>query len=127
MANRNTTALKTKASIAEDHFRDLLKPTIGDAPMTREGALITSPRLMEQIRRMVSAHEVYIPSADGVDDSVHVVVNDITEGVWLGEHHGECNMHKFTRVQRLAHQHHPDVFTRPGVSLAADGRCGNVE
>lgn len=51
---------------------------------------------------MVEADEDWIPEADGVDATVHIVVNDFTEGVWLCEHHGECNMHKFTRVQRLA-------------------------
>lgn len=61
-----------------------------------------SPRLLEQIRSMVAAHEDYIPEADGVDDRLHVVVNDFTEGVWLCLHHDECNMHKFTRIQRLA-------------------------
>lgn len=61
-----------------------------------------SPRLLEQIRSMVAAHEDYIPEADGVDERLHVVVNDFTEGVWLCLHHDECNMNKYTRVQRLA-------------------------
>lgn len=63
---------------------------------------VPSAALMEQIGRMVAAHEDWIPEADGVDASVHIVVNDFTDGVWLCEHHGECNMHRFTRVQRLA-------------------------
>ena len=63
---------------------------------------VPNAALMEQIRRMVTAHEDWIPEADSVDASVHFVVNDFTYGVWLCEHHGECNMHKFTRVQRLA-------------------------
>ena len=57
---------------------------------------------MDQIRRMVVSHEDWIPEADGVDATVHIVVNDFADGVWLCEHRGECVMHKFTRVQRLA-------------------------
>ncbi len=64
--------------------------------------IVPSAALMEQIGRMVTFHEDWIPEADGVDASVHIVVNDFADGVWLCEHHGECSMHKFTRVQRLA-------------------------
>ena len=65
------------------------------------GALVPSAKLGAQIDRMVANHEDYIPDADGVDDSVHVVVNDFTDGVWLCEHHDSCNMHGYSRVQRL--------------------------
>lgn len=63
---------------------------------------VASDELNAQIRAMVAAGEDWIPDADGVDAAVHIVVNDFDHGVWLCEHHGECNMHKFTRVQRLA-------------------------
>lgn len=65
-------------------------------------AFVTSEKLRAQINAMVAAHEDWIPDADGVDASIHIVVNDFDYGVWLCEHHGECNMHRFTRVQRLA-------------------------
>lgn len=63
---------------------------------------VPSQALRAQIAAMVEAHEDWIPDADGIDAAVHIVVNDFDHGVWLCEHHGECNMHKFTRVQRLA-------------------------
>ena len=63
---------------------------------------VASEKLLRQILKMVEAHEDWIPDADGVGDSMHIVVNDFTGGVWLCEHHGECNTHEFTRVQRLA-------------------------
>jgi hypothetical protein len=62
----------------------------------------TSQALKAQIDRMVERHEDYVIHADGVDESRFIVVNDFTDGVWLCEHHDECNMHKWTRVQRLA-------------------------
>jgi hypothetical protein len=66
------------------------------------GVFVPTAALAEQIRRMVEANEDWIPEADGVDASVHIVVNDFSDGVWLCAHHDECNMHKFTRLQRLA-------------------------
>jgi hypothetical protein len=63
--------------------------------------LVISSRLLEQIHAMVLQHEDYIPDADGVDSSVHLVVNDFNHGVWLCEHHGECDMGKFTRIKML--------------------------
>lgn len=63
---------------------------------------VPSEKLRAQISAMVAAQEDWIPDADGVDAAIHIVVNDFDYGVWLCEHHGECNMHKFTRVQRLA-------------------------
>lgn len=61
-----------------------------------------SIRLLEQIAAMLAASEDFIVNPDGVDDRVHMVVNDFSEGVWLCLHHDECNMHKYTRLQRLA-------------------------
>lgn len=51
---------------------------------------------------MVASSEDYIVDADGIDDRVHMVVNDFSNGVWLCIHHGECDMNKFTKIQRLA-------------------------
>lgn len=61
-----------------------------------------SVRLLEQIASMVAASEDYVVHADGIDDRVHMVVNDFDDGVWLCLHHDECVMSKFTRLQRLA-------------------------
>lgn len=61
-----------------------------------------SAKLREQIAAMVDRSEDYIVDADGIDPRVHIVVNDYDYGVWLCLHHDECNMHKFTRLQRLA-------------------------
>lgn len=61
-----------------------------------------SERLLAQITAMVAASEDYIVSPDGVDGRVHAVVNDFSDGVWLCLHHDECNLHKYTRLQRLA-------------------------
>jgi hypothetical protein len=60
-----------------------------------------STKLLEQIAAMVEASEDFIVDADGVDAHVHMVVNDFTDGVWLCLHHNECNMSKYTRLQRL--------------------------
>jgi hypothetical protein len=60
-----------------------------------------SSKLVEQIAAMVAREEDWIPDADGIDPAIHVVVN-FEDGVWLCEHHGECNINNFTRVQRLA-------------------------
>ena len=62
---------------------------------------VPSEKLMAQIERMVENHEDYIEDANGVDDTVHIVVNDFVEGVWLCEHHDSCNMRRYTRLQRL--------------------------
>lgn len=61
-----------------------------------------SQRLLEQIASMVAASEDYIVNADGVNDRLHMVVNDFSGGVWLCLHHDECDMNKYTRLQRLA-------------------------
>lgn len=61
-----------------------------------------SARLLAQISSMVEASEDYIVDPDGVDGRVHMVVNDFGEGVWLCLHHDECNINKYTRLQRLA-------------------------
>lgn len=60
-----------------------------------------SAKLLGQIAAMVAASEDYIVAADGIDDRVHVVVNDFPDGVWLCLHHDECDMNKYTRLQRL--------------------------
>jgi hypothetical protein len=62
----------------------------------------TSQALKAQIDRMVERNEDYVIDADGVDESRLTVINDFADGVWLCEHHDHCNMHRYTRVQRLA-------------------------
>lgn len=57
---------------------------------------------MEQIGSMIKASEDYVVDPDGLDDRVHIVVNDFAEGVWLCLHHDEALMSKFMRLQRLA-------------------------
>lgn len=61
-----------------------------------------TPRLLEQIAAMVASSHDYVVDADGIDPRVHMVVNDFSDGVWLYLHHGECNVNRFTRLQRLA-------------------------
>jgi hypothetical protein len=63
--------------------------------------LVPSKTLVAQIDRMVENDADYIPEADGVDGTAHVVVNEFSDGVWLCEHHDSCNMIEFTRLQRL--------------------------
>jgi len=64
--------------------------------------LVASEKLKKQIQAMVAAQEDWIPDADGVDHTRHVVMNEFTEGVWLCAHNGEVNAKHFTRLQRLA-------------------------
>lgn len=64
--------------------------------------MVPSEILKRQVKEMVEAQEDWIPDADGIDHSKHVVLNEFTEGVWLCAHNGEANAKHFTRLQRLA-------------------------
>ena len=76
-------------------------PVEGVYPSIDRINLIASPKLHDQIASMVRNHEDYVVDADGVDARIYMVVNDFSLGVWLCLHHNECDMNKFTRVQRL--------------------------
>lgn len=77
------------------HRHSMLPNAVADREALREA-------LQRQIAGMVERHEDYILDAAGVDADIHVVANLFEDGVWLMAHHDTCNMHRWTRVQRLA-------------------------